>query len=162
MTTAYGDLHFSVVEFPGEAAYVVLSRHSNVPAASRLRVQAHCLTSTAFHSAMCDCGAQIDSALKLCASRNDVLFIYLPQEARGYGLLSKVEIMSMMNTGLSLSEAQAAVGRQESRLDYKRVPEILRLRRVERVTLLTQSMDKVEAIRALGVKVDGTTDLSVS
>jgi GTP cyclohydrolase II len=109
---------------------------------------------------MCDCGRQIDAGVGLAASQPGGTLVYMPQEGRNYGLLSKVEIMRQMNSGLSLEAAQRAVGRPETRLSYDRIPELLDMLGLSRpVTLLTTSTAKVRAVTAAGVRVERSTSL---
>lgn len=160
MTTRYGDVAIHAIGWPGEQPYVVL-RHPAAADHTLLRLQAHCLTSTAFAALMCDCGSQIEAGVRLAATRQGGTLVYLPQEGRGYGLFSKVEILAQMNGGLSLAAAQQAVGRAESRLSYHRVPQIISaLALPEPITLLTESTAKVRAVKAAGVPFAGVGGLS--
>jgi 3,4-dihydroxy 2-butanone 4-phosphate synthase / GTP cyclohydrolase II len=157
LETTYGPVEFWAFSWDDEPPYAVLRSLLDEGGVPRLRIQAQCLTSTAFHSTMCDCGHQIDTAVRMCAEEPDALLVYLPQEGRGHGLLSKVEIMVEQNRGRSLREAQHAVGRPDSRLSFHRVPEILeRIGFGSRpVHLVTGSAAKLDALRALGVAVAG-------
>ncbi|MFE9813333.1 hypothetical protein [Streptomyces sp. NPDC005548] len=153
MDTSYGPVAIHALSWPGEEPYVAL-RHPVPGERTLLRLQGQCVTSTAFASRMCDCREQIDAGLKLTATRPGGTMVYLPQEGRNYGLLSKVEIMRQMNRGLSLSEAQRAVGRPASRLSYERIPELLgALDLSGPITLLTGSTTKIQAVMAAGVLV---------
>lgn len=156
MTTAAGPVEIYAMQWPGEQPYAVLENSASGPTV-QLRVQAQCVTSTAFGALRCDCASQIRAGVRLVATVPGAVFVYLPQEGRGWGLLSKVEVMGAMNAGLSLTEAQQAVGRPEGRLSYHRVPEILHYLDLSGpVVLLTSSAEKADAIRAAGVAVAGT------
>lgn len=159
--TIFGSMRIRAVQWPGERPHVVLSNPTTGIGRAQVRIQAECLTSTAFGSMMCDCGNQIERALQMVAELSNSHLIYLPQEGRGWGLLSKVEIMRAMNTGLSLTEAQAKVGRPENRLSYNRVPELLDLTGLSgEIVLLTESEAKYAAVRAAGVQLRDISESS--
>lgn len=163
MDTAFGTVTIHALQWPDEPPYVVL-RH-RIPSADliRLRVQAQCLTSTAFAATMCDCGEQIRAGVRLAATVPGAVMIYLPQEGRGYGLLSKVEIMARMNTGLTLVQAQRAVNRAPSRVSFHRVPMILGFLGVAgALALVTDSDAKARAIAAAGVPVTSIEPVSAA
>lgn len=160
LETASGDVGFHVFEWAGERPYSVLQNLVSADIAS-LRIQAECITSTAFGGTMCDCGEQIRAGVDLTAERPGTVMVYLPQEGRGHGLLSKVEIMALMNQGQNLAAAQRAVGRPEGRLDFTRIPLILaELGLDQPVDLLTDSAEKTNALRELGVAIRTTTSFS--
>lgn len=157
LETRFGPVLMWALEWPGERAYVLLRSVTLSAGTPELRVQAECLTSTAFASVMCDCGEQVDEAVRRVATTANSYLVYMPQEGRGWGLLSKVEIMSHMNAGLPLPQAQRRVGRADTRLDYSRIPQILAEVGEQRpVRLLTTSAQKVAALTAAGV-VQATT-----
>lgn len=160
MDTAYGPVQIHALAWAGEQPYVAL-RHPQPAPVARVRVQAQCLTSTAFAAQMCDCARQISAGVRLAATRPGTVLIYLPQEGRGHGLLSKVEVMAAMNTGLTLAGAQQATGRPENRLTYHRVPQILRhLGHLEPIVLLSDSEEKIRAVRGAGVQITSTEPLT--
>lgn len=153
MTTAHGVVEIQALSWSDEPPYVVL-RHPQPGTPLRLRPQAQCLTSTAFDARMCDCRDQIRAGVRMAASVPGAVLVYVPQEGRGHGLLGKVEVMAAMNTGLDLPAAQRAAGRPDSRLDFRRIPQILRhLDHAGPVVLITQSPAKIDAVRVAGVRV---------
>lgn len=152
LETSLGPMRIRTIQWPGERPYVILSNLASGRRGAKVRIQAECLTSTAFGSTMCDCREQIERGLRLVAEQPNTHLIYLPQEGRGWGLLSKVEIMRAMNTGLDLAEAQAKVGRRESMLSYDRVQELLDRAGISgEIVLLTESEAKYAAVKATGV-----------
>lgn len=161
LETRFGPVAIHVFDWRDEQPYAVLRNLSSDPAVI-LRLQAQCVTSTAFSAKMCDCREQIDAGVRLAATRPGGTLVYLPQEGRGYGLLSKVEIMEQMNQGLTLAESQAAVGRPEDRLAYHRIAEILaHLGLSEPAVLVTESAHKIAAVTAAGVNFTAVEPLAV-
>jgi GTP cyclohydrolase II len=161
LETQHGPVEVHGYRWPDEQPYVVL-RHQMYADPVRLRVQGQCLTSTAFGSQMCDCREQIDAGVRMAACCPGSVFVYLPQEGHGYGLLSKIEVMAAMNAGRSLPDAQRHLGRPDSRLSYVRVPEILaHLGHTEGVMVVTDNPVKEQALRATGIRVIATEALAL-
>lgn len=158
MRTRFGLVQITGFDFrDSDPPIVSISSVDRSAGTTRLRVQAQCLTSTTFESVMCECAGQIQRAVQLCATANDAAMIYLPQEGRGYGLLSKIEILAQMSGGVrTLREAQIAVGRPRSCLDYSKVPVVLAALGIHEVVLLSESEDKQTALARAGLSIIGT------
>jgi GTP cyclohydrolase II len=155
MDTIYGRFEVSVFEQSPRSADIVLLHRSSLTAhVSLIRVQAHCLTSTAFRSTMCDCAAQIHGALTILQNAPFGILVYLDQEGRNYGLGAKVELMRLMNAGRTLGEARHQLGRTRSLLDFSSVPTMLSQVGVTGpVDLLTNSSYKAEALAGAGLEI---------
>jgi 3,4-dihydroxy 2-butanone 4-phosphate synthase/GTP cyclohydrolase II len=160
LETRFGPVEIHAFEWHGEQPYVALRHVAHAAPTVHLRLQAQCLTSTAFAAVMCDCGMQIESGVRMAVHEPGAILVYLPQEGRGHGLLSKVEIMARMNQGMTLRAAQHAVGRPAGRLSYHRVAPLLRhLEVTAPVNLVTGSEQKAEAVRSAGIPVAATVPL---
>ena len=126
-----------------------------------LRVQSHCLPSVAFGTTMCDCALQLEKALRMISQAEAGVLIYLNQEGRGYGLASKVEIMSKVASGKNIVDAQMAVGRTADRRDYKQLPIIIeRLGITGPLTLLSDNPQKIEHLKQLNLNIVNTVRLN--
>jgi len=164
MQTAYGPFHTTVFEHdPQHADLVLVARTDSRVSVPMLRVQAHCLTGTAFKSRMCDCGTQIDSALRILALHGWGVLVYLDQEGRNYGLASKIQIMQALNAGYTIAQARSRLGRCATRLDYTKVPFFLANVGVHgMVDVLTTNEEKITALRAVGLQVRNIQPLPMS
>ena len=125
------------------------------PGASEVlcRVSSSCLPSTVFSSDDCDCAEQNAEALSRIRAVGRGIFIYLDQEGRGHGLVSKVIAMNGKAAGLDTFEAVESLGLNADARDYDAVPPILRGLGCESVILLTNNPDKVASLRNHDIRI---------
>ncbi len=127
-----------------------------------VRVHSECLTGDALGSLRCDCGDQLDLALKRLGREPDGLLLYLRQEGRGIGLANKIRAYTLQDDGLDTVEANVCLGFLPDERDYSVAAEILRCLSVRRVRLLTNNPDKIGSLEANGIAVEERVPLSVS
>lgn len=112
-----------------------------------VRVHSECLTGDVFGSRKCDCGDELEIALKKIAKENGMI-IYLRQEGRGIGLFNKVNAYNLQDGGYDTVEANEALGFLGDNRDYAIVGEILSYFGIKKIRLLTNNPKKIEAISA--------------
>lgn len=119
-----------------------------------VRVHSGCLTGDVLGSSRCDCGAQLDEALRLLQEAGDGVLVYLPShEGRGIGLLAKLQAYALQEQGLDTVDANLELGLPVDARHYGAAAQALRVLGVDRVRLLTNNPAKVAALRSLGVDV---------
>ncbi|MER5217969.1 GTP cyclohydrolase II [Streptomyces sp. NPDC002838] len=118
------------------------------------RLHSECLTGDAFGSQHCECGDQLDSALRAVVAEGSGVVVYLRgHEGRGIGLLAKLRAMALQAEGLDTVEANLALGLPVDARDYGVAAEILRDLGVNSVRLMSNNPRKREALLRHGVQV---------
>jgi len=110
-----------------------------------VRVHSECLTGDAIGSLKCDCGDQLEFALKLAQESNGMV-IYLRQEGRNIGLLNKINAYALQDNGLNTVEANHQLGFAADERTYEMVTYILHHFNIHKIKLLTNNPDKVNSI----------------
>jgi 3,4-dihydroxy 2-butanone 4-phosphate synthase/GTP cyclohydrolase II len=118
------------------------------------RLHSQCLTGDSFGSARCDCGGQLQDAMRRIARRGEGVIVYLAQEGRGIGLVEKIRAYEMQDAhGLDTVDANLAIGQPVDLRDFGVGAQILRDLGVRDVRLMTNNPAKAAALEAHGVPV---------
>tara|TARA_B100000686_G_scaffold136053_1_gene143277 strand:+ start:702 stop:1352 length:651 start_codon:yes stop_codon:yes gene_type:complete len=118
-----------------------------------VRVHSECLTGDAFGSLRCDCGPQLDSALRRIHEVGWGCLVYLRQEGRGIGLHAKIQAYNLQDRGADTMEANLMLGHPADARDYGIASEILGSVGIDRVNLMTNNPDKVDQLSQHGINV---------
>ena len=126
-----------------------------------VRVHSECLTGDAFASLRCDCGAQLENAMKTIQDKGWGCLVYLRQEGRGIGLHAKIQAYNLQDRGVDTLEANLMLGHPADARDYGIASEILSTVGIERVNLMTNNPDKVTQLSEHGINVENRVPLVV-
>jgi 3,4-dihydroxy 2-butanone 4-phosphate synthase / GTP cyclohydrolase II len=118
-----------------------------------VRVHSKCLTGDVFHSARCDCGAQLDAAMERIAQEGRGVLLYLNQEGRGIGLANKIRAYELQDQGLDTVEANERLGFKADQRDYGIGVQILKDLGVRSMRLLSNNPRKLVGLEGYGLSV---------
>ena len=117
------------------------------------RIHSECLTGDALFSMRCDCGHQLQAALKAISEEGRGALFYLRQEGRGIGLLNKIKAYKLQDAGADTVEANEQLGFGADMRDYSMLGPMARHLKITKVRLMTNNPRKVAAMEEHGVEV---------
>lgn len=158
LPTRYGDFNIIAYDVKYESQQpvaIVMGEPSASKLAPLVRMHSSCFTGDLLDSLRCDCGDQLDLALKMIANEGYGVVVYLPQEGRGIGLAEKIKAYALQDEGLDTVEANHALGHKSDMRDYGIGIQILKELGLTQVRLLTNNPKKTEAfnLRGYGLEV---------
>ena len=118
-----------------------------------VRIHSECLTGDVFGSMRCDCGEQIDLALKQLSEEGNGIFLYMRQEGRGIGLHNKIKAYSLQDQGLDTIEANETLGFEPDLRHYGVGAQILLDLGVRKLNLLTNNPKKVVGLSGFDLEI---------
>ena len=163
LPTSFGDFNIRVFheESTGLDHVALTLGEMGGPDPVLIRVHSECLTGHAFTSLRCDCGPQLQAALKSIQEKGWGCLLYLRQEGRGIGLHAKIQAYWLQDQGADTLEANLMLGHPADGRDYKIAALMLESLGIDRVSLLTNNPNKIEQLQEYGINVVESVSLVV-
>jgi len=118
-----------------------------------VRIHSACLTGDVFGSRRCDCGDQLQLALKRLQEIGGGIILYLAQEGRGVGLANKMRTYKLQDGGLDTVDANTTLGFDDDERDYGVAVRMLQMLGATRVILLTNNPAKLDGLSKAGIEI---------
>ena len=148
--TTNGQLHLAVYKGEWKADEDVL-----------VRVHSSCMTGDIFGSCRCDCGPQLQTALKQIETEGKGVLVYMNQEGRGIGLLGKLKAYELQEKGRDTVEANTELGFNADDRDYGIGAQILRAMKVSKIRLLSNNPKKRVGLMGYGIEIVESVALEI-
>jgi len=124
------------------------------PGQALVRVHSECLTGDVFGSLRCDCGLQLQAALRAIEAEGAGALVYIRQEGRGIGLLNKLKAYKLqIEEGMDTVEANVHLGFEPDRRDYGIGNQILRDLGLSELRLMTNNPRKIYGLEGFGLRI---------
>ncbi|MDP2497582.1 MAG: bifunctional 3,4-dihydroxy-2-butanone-4-phosphate synthase/GTP cyclohydrolase II [Candidatus Palauibacterales bacterium] len=155
LPTPYGD--FRIVGYSNDVddrEHVALVR-GDVEGQENVLVRVHskCLTGDVFHSRRCDCGPQLDAAMRQVTEEGAGVIVYLDQEGRGIGLLNKLRAYELQDRGHDTVEANEALGFPPDLRNYGIGAQILVDLGLHSIRILTNNPKKLAGLEGFDLEI---------
>jgi 3,4-dihydroxy 2-butanone 4-phosphate synthase/GTP cyclohydrolase II len=164
LPTEYGEFQAIAFREKLTGKHHIALVHGEVESADDVLVRVHseCLTGDVFHSLRCDCGDQLDTALRRITAEPCGVLLYMAQEGRGIGLLNKLKAYELQEQGMDTVDANLALGFAADEREWGIGNQILADLGLGTIRLLTNNPKKVSGLEAYGLRVTEQVPIEVA
>jgi len=125
-----------------------------------VRFHSECITGEVFHSKKCECGQQLDAAMKYM-QKNGGVIVYLRQEGRNIGIINKLKAYALQEKGLDTVEANLKLGLPADDRDFKSAIDILHHLGIKEVNLMTNNPEKIKIVENSDIRFNERIPLQI-
>lgn len=126
-----------------------------------VRFHSECLTGEVFHSKKCECGQQLETAMKYMQEHGGII-VYLRQEGRNIGIINKLKAYALQEKGLDTVEANLKLGLPADDRDFSVAIDILKELGVKEINLLTNNPEKIKAVEESSIILNHRVPLQIA
>ncbi len=131
----------------------IIAEHTDFSKPVNVRFHSECITGEVFHSQKCECGQQLDAAMKYM-QENGGIIVYLRQEGRNIGIINKLKAYSLQEKGFDTVEANLQLGLPADNRNFSVAIQILNILNVQNINLLTNNPEKVKVVEESNINLN--------
>jgi GTP cyclohydrolase II len=151
LPTKYGNFKIKTYKEGIKEHLAIYTENIDSSEVINVRIHSECLTGDVLKSCKCDCGEQLDYALKYI-SQNGGMILYLRQEGRDIGLLNKVNAYALQDKGFDTIQANHQLGFEADQRSYEIVDYILNDFKITKINLLTNNPNKINSLKDVTIE----------
>ena len=138
----------------------IVAENTDLSSAVNVRFHSECITGEVFHSQKCECGQQLDAAMKYI-HENGGIIVYLRQEGRNIGIINKLKAYSLQEKGLDTVQANLELGLPADDRNFGVAIDILNNLGVKKVNILTNNPEKVRYVEQSNIELNSRIPLQI-
>lgn len=138
----------------------LIAKNTDLEKPTNVRIHSECITGEVFHSKKCECGEQLDSAMKYM-QENGGIILYLRQEGRSIGIINKLKAYALQEKGLDTVQANLQLGLPADDRDFSVAIDMLEQIGVKSVNLMTNNPEKIKFIKDSNIAYNSRIPLQI-
>ncbi|UFH31065.1 GTP cyclohydrolase II [Chryseobacterium sp. C-71] len=157
--------NFRMIAFSEESSdwmphMAIIAEHTDFSKPINVRFHSECITGEVFHSQKCECGQQLDAAMKYTHEHGGII-VYLRQEGRNIGIINKLKAYSLQEKGFDTVEANLKLGLPADDRNFSVAIDILNILNVKNINLLTNNPEKVKFVEQSNINLNSRIPLQI-